>query len=128
MRPGRSSPGPPETTRFGPCRTGDAQLLELRANLLNCDVGVDDPDLRLWYALPANAARLDALVALKERSLVERDVPPLLQPGTYLEPFAMRALGAVREDDLLIEQAVDLFAELGLESHAEQSRRLLAPT
>jgi hypothetical protein len=81
-----------------------------------------------WYALPAAAARLDALAALKERSLVERDAPPLLQPGTYLEPFALRALGAVREDDLLIEQAVDRFAAMGLEWHAEQSRRLLAPT
>jgi hypothetical protein len=77
---------------------------------------------------PAAAARLDALAALKERSLVERDAPPLLQPGTYLEPFALRALGAVREDDLLIEQAVDRFAAMGLEWHAEQSRRLLAPT
>jgi class 3 adenylate cyclase len=81
-----------------------------------------------WYALPAAAARLDALAALKERSLVERDAPPLLQPGTYLEPFALRALGAVREDNLLIEQAVDRFAAMGLEWHAEQSRRLLAPT
>jgi hypothetical protein len=81
-----------------------------------------------WYALPAAAARLDALAALKERALVERDAPPLLQPGTYLEPFALRALGAVREDDLLIEQAVDRFAAMGLEWHAEQSRRLLAPT
>jgi hypothetical protein len=42
-----------------------------------------------WYALPAAAARLDALAALKERSLVECDAPPLLQPGTYLEPFAL---------------------------------------
>jgi class 3 adenylate cyclase len=81
-----------------------------------------------WYALPAAAARLDALAALKERSLVERDAPALLQPGTYLEPFALRALGAVREDDLLIEQAAERFAAMGLEWHAEQSRTLLAPT
>ena len=81
-----------------------------------------------WYALPAAAARLDALAALKERSLVERDAPPLLKPGTYLEPFALRALGAVREDGSLIEQAADVFAAMGLEWHAQQSRRLLAPT
>ena len=81
-----------------------------------------------WYALPAAAARLDALAALKERSLLERDVPPLLQPGTYLEPFALRALGAVRNDELLIERAVDRFAAMGLNWHAEQSRKLLAPT
>ncbi len=81
-----------------------------------------------WYALPAAAARLDALAALKERALVERDAPPLLRPGTYLEPFALRALGAVREDDLLIEQAVDRFDAIGLNWHAEQSRKLRAAT
>jgi hypothetical protein len=80
------------------------------------------------YALPAAAARLDALAALKKRSLVERDATPLLRPGIYLEPFALRALGAVREDELLIEQAADRFAAMGLEWHAEQTRKRLAPT
>ena len=80
------------------------------------------------YDLPATAARLDALAALKKRSLVEREVPPLLKAGLYLEPFALRALGAVRDDDLLIKQAVDRFAAMGLEWHAEQSRKLLART
>jgi class 3 adenylate cyclase len=79
------------------------------------------------YALPAAAARLDALAALKERALVERDAPPLLQPGNYLEPFALRALGVVREDDSLIEQSVARFGAMRLDWHAEQSRKLLAP-
>ena len=35
---------------------------------------------------------------------------------------------SVCEDGLLIEQAVDRFAAMGLEWHAEQSRKLLAPT
>jgi hypothetical protein len=81
-----------------------------------------------WYALPAAAARLDALAALKERSLVERDAPPLLRAGTYLEPFALRALGTVREDEALVEQAVDRFDAMGLKWHAEQSRKLLGQT
>jgi hypothetical protein len=81
-----------------------------------------------WYALPAAAARLDALAALKDRSQVERDAPPLLRVGTYLEPFALRALGAVREDEVLLEQAVDRFDAMGLKWHAEQSRKLLAQT
>ena len=88
---------------------------------------VDLSRVKHEYALPAAAARLDALAALKDRSLVERDAPPLLQPGTYLEPFALRALGAVREDELLIEQAADHFDAMGLDWHAEQSRKLLAP-
>ncbi len=80
------------------------------------------------YALPATAARLDALAALKRRSLVEQEATPLLRPGIYLEPFALRSLGAVRDDELLIERAVDRFTAMGLEWHAEQSRKLLAPT
>jgi hypothetical protein len=48
-----------------------------------------------------------------------------LRPGTYLEPFALRALGAVRENELLIEQAADHFDAMGLAWHAEQSRKLL---
>ena len=81
-----------------------------------------------WYALPAAAARLDALAALKERSLVERDAPRLLQTGTYLEPFALRAIGAVREDEALVERAIDRFDAMGLSWHADQSRQLLAQT
>jgi hypothetical protein len=73
------------------------------------------------------AARLDALAASKERSTVERDAPPLLQRGIYLEPFALRALGAVRDDELLIEQAADRFDAMGLNWHAEQTRNLVAP-
>jgi class 3 adenylate cyclase len=80
------------------------------------------------YALPAAAARLDALAALKKRSRVEREAPPLLRQGIYLEPFALRALGAVREDEPLIEQAVDRFAAMGLAWHAEQTTKFLAPT
>jgi class 3 adenylate cyclase len=88
---------------------------------------VDLARVKHEYALPAAAARLDALAALKERSLVERDAPPLLRPGTYLEPFALRALGAVREDEMLIDQAAGRFDAIGLEWHAAQSRKLLVP-
>jgi class 3 adenylate cyclase len=88
---------------------------------------IDLARVKTEYALPAAAARLDALAALKERSLVERDAPPLLQPGRYLEPFALRALGVVREDEQLVEQAADRFDAMGLEWHAEQTRKHLAP-
>jgi class 3 adenylate cyclase len=105
-------------------------LALLRGELDEVD-GLEPIDLargQTWYALPAAAARLDALAALKERSLVERDAPALLRAGTYLEPFALRALGAVREDDALIQRAVNRFEAIGLEWHAGQSRKLLAPT
>jgi len=89
---------------------------------------IDLARVKTEYALPAAAARLDALAARKERALVEREAPPLLQPGTYLEPFALRALGAVREDELLVEGAAGRFDAMGLTWHAEQTRKHLAPT
>ena len=89
---------------------------------------VDLARVKHEYALPAAAARLDALAALNERAMVERDAPTVLRRGTYLEPFALRALGAVREDELLIKQAADRFESMGLGWHADQTRRLLVPT
>jgi hypothetical protein len=54
--------------------------------------------------------------------MVEREAAALLRHHTYLEPFALRALGIVREDDTLIEQAVDRFQQIGLAWHAQQTR------
>ena len=42
-----------------------------------------------------------------------------------LEPFALRALGVVREDEKLIAQAVSRFETLGLDWHAAETRALL---
>jgi hypothetical protein len=84
--------------------------------------------LRHEYALPALAARLDALAALKERSLLEQEAPRLMQQSSYLKPFALRALGAVRDDELLIEQAADSFGAIGLAWHMEETREILAAT
>jgi hypothetical protein len=39
----------------------------------------------------------------------------------------LRALGAVREDEMLIDQAAGRFDAIGLEWHAAQSRKLLVP-
>ena len=48
----------------------------------------------------------------------------MLQSGTYLEPFALRALGLVRGDEALIAQAIARFEAIGLDWHAEQTRPL----
>jgi hypothetical protein len=66
------------------------------------------------FALRAAVARPDALAAGQERVAAEREALPLLVPGTYLEPFALRAPGVVRQDAALIEQAGDRFGALGL--------------
>ena len=72
------------------------------------------------------AARLDAFVALGRYDLIERDAPELVQPGTTVEPFALRALGVARRDDDLLARADDLLAALGLEWHRAQTDRLSA--
>ena len=71
------------------------------------------------------AARMDALVALRRADLIEEEAPQLVQPGTTVEPFALRALGAARADDGLLSRADGLFASLGLDWHRAQTVRLL---
>jgi hypothetical protein len=84
-----------------------------------------------WYArghgtsLATLITRLDALATLGHRDEVERTAPRLLSPGTFAEPFALRALGAVRGDSRLVDQAVSRFDELGLDWHAAQTPSLL---
>jgi class 3 adenylate cyclase len=70
------------------------------------------------------AARLDALAALGDRRRLEEEAPRFAQAGTYLEPFALRALGIVREDRPLIEQAAACFEAMGLTWHAVETREL----
>jgi class 3 adenylate cyclase len=78
-----------------------------------------------WFVLSAVSAKLDAMAVLRDRSAVEAEAPAYVKPRTYLEPFALRALGIVREDDALLAQAAERFAALGIEWHAEQTRGLL---
>src|SRR5262249_36308202 len=66
-------------------------------------------------------ARMDALAALRRRDQLEAEAPVLLNPGTYLEPFALRALGIVRPDPELIDKAEQRFQDMGLEWHAAET-------
>jgi hypothetical protein len=66
------------------------------------------------------ATRLDALAAVGRREDIEAEAPALARPGTYLEPFALRALGIARDDDGLLEQAEARFAALGLDSYSKR--------
>jgi hypothetical protein len=76
------------------------------------------------YYLSSMATRLDGLAALGERGRVETEAGRLLQPNSYLEPFALRALGVVREDASLIERAASRFEALRLDWHAARTRAL----
>jgi hypothetical protein len=80
----------------------------------------------LTFGVPQLAARLDALAMLRKLEPVEAEAPGLVQARTYLEPFALRALGIVREDAELLAQADERFAALGLDWHRAQTDALLA--
>jgi class 3 adenylate cyclase len=72
-------------------------------------------------------AWLNALVALDRRPEIEAEAPALVKPDTYLEPFALRALGFARNDDSLITQAIERFTAMGMNWYATQTGNLLAP-
>jgi hypothetical protein len=72
------------------------------------------------------AAVLDALVALGDRVGIESEAPRWTKSGTYLEPFALRALGFARDDEALLEQATARFEAMELDWHAEETRKLIS--
>jgi DNA-binding SARP family transcriptional activator len=80
-----------------------------------------------WYrrghgtSLATLIARLDAHAILGHAVHVEREAAPLTAPGTFLEPFALRALGVVRRDKELRNRAAARFHELGLDWHARNT-------
>ena len=89
-------------------------------------VGALDPEELEPWAYDSRAALFDALVALGDRERIEADAPQWLQPGTYAEPFARRALGAVRGEKSLLNEAAGRFEEMGLAWHARETRNLLS--
>jgi len=78
------------------------------------------------YYFDGPAALLDALVALGDHSRIDLEAPEWARPGTYLEPFALRALGIARNDAQLLDEAVARFAAMDLDWHADETRKLLS--
>ena len=102
------------------------RLALLRGNLQSVGEAVESAaSHNLSFGLARLAARMDASAALRDRRRVEEDAPPLAQAGTYIEPFALRALGIVREDEKLVGQASDRLREIGLDWHADQTDALV---
>jgi len=79
-----------------------------------------------WFLVPWLATRLDAMSALGDARGVEEEAGILLRPSTYLEPFALRALGSVRRDRELLAQAVSSFQRMHLASFAEETAKFIA--
>lgn len=84
------------------------------------------PTLRFMFDMAGATAWLDAAAALGLREVLEKEAPVLVQPGTCIEPFALRALGIVRRDRELVDRADARFAALGLRWHAERPPMRLA--
>lgn len=102
------------------------QLALRRGDLAKVESLLGEPAVRSsnWFYLSSMAAHLDGLAALGKRERVEKEADSSCQPGTYLEPFALRALGLVREDETLLERAVERFEAFGLAWHAAGTRGL----
>jgi hypothetical protein len=108
--------------------TIDAPRLRLalvRGDLEAAERLLESGEAMYFAELAARAARLDALAALGKRDRVEEEARPLLRPNTYLEPYALRALGLMRQSENLIAQAIERFEKMGLDWHASQTRALL---
>jgi hypothetical protein len=89
---------------------------------------VAQPEGETWFGLITKATRLDALAALRDRRGVEAEAPPFLKGSPYLRPFALRALGVVREDESMLEQALSRFEAMKLDWHAAETKKLLEPS
>ena len=79
---------------------------------------------RAWLLFATHGARLDALARIGNRDELEAWKAP--RAGTYMEPFYLRALGLVREDEQLLERSLAAFEALRLETHAAETRAVLA--
>ena len=102
-----------------------ARLALLRGNLDEVNALLQGSEQWGWMTyehVHGAATRLEALVAVGRKDDAEVDALRLLQPGSYLEPFALRALGLVRNDGALLAQAVERFEVMGLDWHAAKTR------
>jgi class 3 adenylate cyclase len=100
------------------------RLALLRGDLETAErILAENPDVD-FFDVDYPAARLDALAAVGDRPAVEAEAPRALDLGGYVEPFALRALGSVREEPELLDRAATRFDQLGLGWRAAQTRSL----
>jgi class 3 adenylate cyclase len=100
------------------------RLALARADLMSARrLSDESPDFRAALGPAPLAALLDALGTLRLRDRVE-ETAARVAGSSYLEPFALRALGLVRDDERLLGEAAVRFDSLGLAWHAGETRRL----
>jgi hypothetical protein len=108
--------------------TPRAGLALARGELDRLDELLADEDWmqrQMWFSLPAAATRLDALAVVGDADAVDAAAAHLGRPNSYLEPFALRAVGIVHEDESLLARADEQFRALRLPWHADQTEALV---
>jgi class 3 adenylate cyclase/tetratricopeptide (TPR) repeat protein len=104
-----------------------ARLALMRGDLETVQRLVAGPVPAMHFVFFASVSTvLDALAALRLQDRVEEEATPMLKTGTYLEPFALRALAIVREDEELLRRADARFREMHLDWHAAQTAAIQA--
>jgi hypothetical protein len=98
------------------------RLALLRGDLETAERSLAENPAIDFFDVDYPAARLDTLAALGDRRGVEAEAPRALEVGGYVEPFAVRALGCVREEPALLDRAAARFEELGLGWRAAETR------
>jgi predicted ATPase/class 3 adenylate cyclase len=101
------------------------RLAVIRSDLEAAERLLESGQAMYFARTAAAAARLDALAALGRLEDVEDEAEPLLLRNTYLQPFALRALGQVRGDKRLLAESIGGFERMGLDWHADETRALL---
>jgi class 3 adenylate cyclase len=104
-----------------------ARLALIRGDLDRVESLLDGSEMWSWKVydfVHCVAARLDALVAVGRAAEAAESAERYALPGTYLEPFALRTLGAARSDPALVSRAHERFEALGLDWHAAQTAAL----
>ena len=112
--------------RFDPVRIRLAIVRRDLTELQRLVESVDDVWLEPW-AYTATAAYLDALVALNLHDRIEAKAPAVVRPGTYIEPFALRALGVARGDEALVSDAIRAYQRMGMDWYAAETRGIAVP-
>jgi hypothetical protein len=85
------------------------------------------PRRQIWYFPAAVATYLDALAALGDARRLEVDAAEFLETDSVLTAFAMRALGVVRRDPSLIEEAASRFESFGFDAQAGDTKAVARP-
>jgi tetratricopeptide (TPR) repeat protein len=78
------------------------------------------------WGVDGPAARLDALIALRELEQAEEEAAPFLEEPSYTQPFALRACGLSRGDASLLREAESRFEAMGVGWRAAETRSLAA--